>query len=103
MYQCTGDTLSLDVLITPTGVHIPVLSGPVIYPNPFKLHAIAHLPDEYTGSFTLIIQDLNGKIIKKIQNLTGPDVNINLENQSPGVYILEITGSRSYRGKLIKY
>jgi hypothetical protein len=72
-----------------------------IFPNPSHGNSTIELP---SGDNTIIITDLLGKILQtySCQTKAGQPVSLGLENTPPGTYIVEvITGSRSYRQKLV--
>ncbi|MFW5872418.1 MAG: T9SS type A sorting domain-containing protein [bacterium] len=45
--------------------------------------------------------DISGKIVLKIHNITGNQVQINGIGFEPGYYIIELSGGQTYREKII--
>lgn len=70
----------------------------VVIPNPFSTHARL-LFDNPTGkTYTLTITDLAGKAIMRMQ--TGENnFSLNKENLCPGIYLYELKGEKTARGK----
>ncbi|KPK85043.1 MAG: hypothetical protein AMS27_08380, partial [Bacteroides sp. SM23_62_1] len=73
----------------------------IIYPNPFRGHTQIKFPDPVGEEYTLTVTDISGKVIKIIDNITEPLINLDFGGLSKGIYLLELRGSRIYRGKIV--
>jgi len=72
-----------------------------IYPNPFTERTIISFDNPKNEKFRLVIKDITGKIVMEIGEIHGNTLEINRNDLSAGVYIFDLIGSKSYRGKLI--
>ncbi|NOQ70357.1 MAG: T9SS type A sorting domain-containing protein [Crocinitomix sp.] len=61
-----------------------------IFPNPFNAYTTVYFPEEFSESHAIIIHDILGKEIYRIENLTGSSINIGKEHFASGTYILSI-------------
>ncbi len=72
-----------------------------IYPNPFSDRVQISLPNPANEEYKLIITDLSGKVLKIIDNITGSVIDMNRNGLSKGLYLLELRGPNTYRGKIV--
>ena len=98
---CQGDTVSLKIQIGSTGLNDPINNGFKIYPNPAENMVIIEYPNPENKAFKLVLTDVTGKVIKLINNLIEEKIELDCNNLSKGIYLLELKGSNTYRGKII--
>ena len=72
-----------------------------VYPNPFSEITTLSFPNAENEEYSLIIRDLTGKVVQKIEYIRGSEVKIAKENKAKGVYLWELKGKYSARGKLM--
>lgn len=58
-------------------------------------------PNKDNQKYRLIVIDATGKIVRIIENITGNNVIINREQLKPGVHIINLSGEKIYKGKLL--
>ncbi|MFN8144586.1 MAG: T9SS type A sorting domain-containing protein [Bacteroidia bacterium] len=79
--------------------------GPVGVPDYLSDYSIRLFPNPVNGRCqlswngagavqSLLIHDITGKIIYSVENFTGENVELNLENCAPGIYFIELTGAQ---------
>ena len=62
---------------------------------------IIEYPNPENKAFKLVLTDVTGKVIKLISNLIEEKIELDCNNLSKGIYLLELKGSNTYRGKII--
>ena len=72
-----------------------------IYPNPFHERTIITFPNPGHEEYRLILRDLTGKVVKQIGEITDNQVEVIRETLPSGLYIMELTGVRIFRGEVI--
>jgi len=72
-----------------------------IYPHPVSDMATLEFPNPDNKSYSLILTDLTGKVVRTIGQITGSQLELNRGNLTPGTYIIELRGVKIYRGKLL--
>lgn len=72
-----------------------------IQPNPFSSTTIISFDNPDNELYTLRIIDLNGKLIKEIDNIRGSSIELSRSNLSSGIYFLELRGKRTLRAKML--
>jgi hypothetical protein len=72
-----------------------------IYPNPFNETAILKFPNPENGSFRLRIMDLTGKVILEINDISGSEYLLERNDLQKGYYIIEMSGDKIYRGRIV--
>ncbi len=73
----------------------------LIYPNPMVEKSKLEFPNKDNQKYRLIVIDATGKIVRIIENITGNNVIINREQLKPGVHIINLSGEKIYKGKLL--
>jgi len=73
----------------------------VIYPNPFIEKVTISFPNPNREEYLLVLRDLTGKVVRQINDITDNQVVIRRNNLPPGLYIIELIGKRSLRGKVV--
>jgi len=71
-----------------------------IYPNPFNKQASITIP-ECTRIRKLEFIDITGKTVISMENVSGPNINLNGHNLPGGIYILKILTGDVYFKKLV--
>ncbi len=94
---------NVKILASPTGVDplSEITEGLVIYPNPFSNSTTIKFPNPNFEEYQLIITDISGKVVRLISNITSNKVSLYRDNLSKGFYLIELRGSRIYRGKIL--
>ncbi|WP_421918687.1 PKD domain-containing protein [Marinifilum sp.] len=72
-----------------------------IYPNPMVNKSKIEFPNNKNQKYRLIVVDASGRIVRIIENITGNNVILNREQLKPGVHIINLSGEKLYKGKLI--
>ena len=99
-YGCQGDTVSIEVNISTTGIESINNIEIKIYPNPFSDITTIEFPNPNGKNFRLILTDITGKVVRIVENIKGDQIKFNRENLSSGFYILELVGSKRYISKI---
>lgn len=61
-----------------------------VYPNPFNSTFTVYSGLDFDKKWSLNIRDISGNLIMKQKDIHGPEIELNLENNQSGVYIVEI-------------
>jgi len=72
-----------------------------IQPNPLVNKAIIGFDNPENDPHTLRIIDLNGKLIKEIDNIRGTMIEINRSDLPSGIYVVELSGRIPGRARLL--
>jgi hypothetical protein len=72
-----------------------------IFPNPFNETTTIQFYNPLSLPYTLVLTDATGRRVQEMQNITGSEIIIKREGMEAGVYFLEISGERIFRGKLV--
>ncbi len=93
----TNTTVGVNGFIFPTSVSIKT------YPNPFKYSTIIEFNNVNNEVHTLNIFNIQGKLIRTIDNISGNTIQIERENLSDGLYfyVLQLNSMIIGTGKLI--
>ena len=76
-------------------------SGLRLIPNPFSTSTKLYFPNSDNLSYTLIMRDVNGKIVQQQDNLKGSEVEVQRSGLPTGLYFFQLVGKESYSGKMI--
>jgi hypothetical protein len=77
------------------------LSALEVYPNPVIRRAAIQFPNPDNKLFRLNLYNINGQIVKTIPDVVGNRVIIEKSNLPKGIYFIELTGDKVYRGKIV--
>ena len=72
-----------------------------LYPNPFTEITTLSFLNPQNDVYSLLITDLSGKTVQKIENIRGSEMKIAKENKAKGMYIWELKGKYLARGILM--
>ena len=72
-----------------------------VYPNPAKNNAKIEFSNPENETYELIMTNMNGQVVKRIQSIIDERVIINKDNLPNGIYFIELRGNQSYRSKII--
>jgi hypothetical protein len=72
-----------------------------IYPNPFNETAILKFPDQESGLFRLRVMDITGKVLREINHISGSEYILERNDLQQGYYIIELSGDKIYRGRIV--
>ncbi len=73
----------------------------LIYPNPFTDRTLIKFPNPDHKRYQLYITDLNGKVVKTIDNITEDNFELNSGGLKKGLFFIELRGAEIYRAKII--
>lgn len=73
----------------------------LIYPNPFSDRTLIKFPNPDHSRYQLYISDLNGKIVKTIENIHQESFELSSDGLKKGIFFIELRGSDNFRGKII--
>lgn len=99
-----NDTNCIEYII-PSSISIPKKTNIAlqIYPNPFTESTVIEFDNINNSPYSLTIIDLQGKPVKKINNVIKDRIILNRENLKSGIYFIQInsTNQRIGIGKLL--
>ena len=73
-----------------------------LYPNPMEYTTELYFTNELNENFDVLITDINGRLIRKIVDLSGNRFTLNRESMQPGMYFVEIHQNQDkYINKLV--
>lgn len=101
-HGCTAsDTVIVTVVRDNTFTGANVSPGLEIWPNPAGSHVSIRFPNEANESFSFRMTGLSGRLVWQIEEVKGPEINLNTGRFEEGIYIIEIRGPRQYRSRLM--
>ena len=74
------------------------LNDLIIYPNPFDDKTTITFPNPDHTGYKLILTDITGKVVFMIDNLFDDRCELSREGLSKGLYLIELRGTKVYRG-----
>lgn len=99
-YDQLGNRTQETKMSTLSVEEVKPLNSLTVYPNPFK--DVLNIQAKEDNLISLQLFDINGRVIKQ-ESISGTSYQLNLENLSQAVYILEITSDKSKQSvKVIK-
>jgi hypothetical protein len=72
-----------------------------IFPNPMKTESRIRWENPLGENFDLLIFDLKGTVLRTETGLNAEEYILKRESLSPGCYIVELKGSKTYHGRLL--
>ncbi|MFW5872693.1 MAG: T9SS type A sorting domain-containing protein [bacterium] len=72
----------------------------LLYPNPFNKSATLSFDNPKGAKFFLKIYDISGKLVRS-EKLSSSQYSIQRNGLSPGYYMIELKGDKTYRGNMI--
>ncbi|BAX78997.1 PKD domain-containing protein [Labilibaculum antarcticum] len=72
-----------------------------IFPNPMVYKSNVVFPNKTNQKYRLVVIDASGRVVRIIENITGNNVIINREQLKPGIHIINLSGEKIYKGKLL--
>ncbi len=72
-----------------------------IQPNPFSTKTFIGFDNPDNEIYTFRMIDINGKLIKKMDNIRGDFIELNRSNLPAGIYFVELSGRITSHGKLL--
>ena len=108
-YSCNPDNLkalyhssfSNPVYRYPAGIEDKSSNMFHIYPNPTSDNVMIEFPNLDHADYKLILTDLTGKVIILMNNITEHSIEIDLNDLSTGLYLVELRGPNTFRGKIV--
>ena len=77
------------------------LTKPKIQPNPFNTRATVSFSNPDNDPLSLRIIDINGKLIKEVNNIRESSVEIDRNNLPPGIHFIQLSGKSSSVAKIL--
>lgn len=91
---------TLDII---TGLHHEYPALMRVYPNPARSVVYVDVRDQYMGPRTVELMSLQGRLLFRREENAGPYLEISLDDQPDGLYVLRITsGDRVLSQKVVK-
>jgi photosystem II stability/assembly factor-like uncharacterized protein len=85
-----------------TGINDPRFAGGLtVFPNPFNETTTLKFPNPENKLFRLKVADLTGKILHDIYGISGSDYVLERGALQKGYYIIELSGDKVYKGKIL--
>jgi parallel beta-helix repeat protein len=84
-----------------TGLPENIVGTVKALPNPFSHLTTITFPNPQGKNFRMKIMDLSGKVVMARENITSSDFVLKANQFEKGLYLIEITGDKVYRGKLV--
>ncbi len=75
----------------------------LIYPNPFTDRTLIQFPNPDHTRYQLYVTDMNGKIVKIIENICEESLELNSGGLKKGIFFIELRGAENYRAKILIY
>ncbi|MBU1719886.1 MAG: immunoglobulin domain-containing protein [Bacteroidetes bacterium] len=98
-YSNKKDNSTLIGLVEYNGFNNEALS---IFPNPFKESTTVKFYNPDNNLFQLTLTDASGRMVRKVETVSGNEFTIDRKELGAGVYLMELSGeSRSFRGKIV--
>jgi len=72
-----------------------------IFPNPFSEKTTITFPNAGNVPYRLDIYDIAGQLVKSIDNINNGSVELDRDYLSTGFYMIELTGDKVFRAKVI--
>ncbi|MBI5217360.1 MAG: T9SS type A sorting domain-containing protein, partial [Bacteroidia bacterium] len=72
-----------------------------VFPNPFNNKTTVEFTNPDNSLYKLKISDVTGKIVRTIDNIKNNKIELEKGNLLNGFYIIEVTGEKIFRGKII--
>ena len=72
-----------------------------IYPNPFNNITTIEFPNQNYEKYSLRVTNIAGQLVRTIDGITENSIMLNREGLAAGLYFIELSGSRIYRGKIV--
>jgi hypothetical protein len=88
--NCTDTSACYAVIISGTDDYASNKSQIAIFPNPFSAQTILQRDNAFNNA-SLTICNLEGKIVKRLENISGNTIVFQRENLPSGVYFLRLT------------
>ncbi len=85
-----------------TGINDPrFATGMTIFPNPFNERTTLKFSNPENHLFRLKVMDLTGKILRDVDNISGSEYTFERNELEKGYYIIELSGDKILREKII--
>jgi len=94
---------SIQILDVNEATGLPAYSeGAVkVFPNPFSYTTTISFPNSRGESYRMRITDLTGKVVLTRQQITSSKIILNAAELEKGYYLIELSGTKTFRGKII--
>jgi hypothetical protein len=85
----------------PTGYQQNSTQPIMVYPNPFSHSTTLLFPNAEKKEYRLMIMDLSGKVVRSVDRITTSSITLNRETLEKGLYLIELRGEHTYRGRIV--
>ena len=100
--NCGGvDTFTQTVYVALTGIDAAFAHSAKLSPNPFDATSTLSFENPENEVYELIIWDISGKIVQKIEHIRANEVKIERGNKAKGIYLWELKGEMQAQGLMI--
>ncbi|MFC2116627.1 choice-of-anchor D domain-containing protein [Bacteroidota bacterium] len=89
------------ILTVGVGTYETVSGSIQSYPNPFSTETIIRFPNSRNDKYMLSVRDLNGRTVKIDDNIMCDEFVLKRDGLPGGLYLLELRGPNTYRGKIL--
>jgi len=72
-----------------------------VFPNPSEGLTLIQFDNPNQVSYQLAVHDLNGKVVKSANNITGNQYQLNCSDLASGMYMLTLNGERVFHGRIV--
>jgi hypothetical protein len=85
-----------------TGIKDMRFAGSItVFPNPFNDKTTLKFSNPENHLFRLKVMDLSGKILRDVNNISGSEYIFERNELEKGYYIIELSGDKIFRGRII--
>ena len=76
-------------------------TGVRMIPNPFSTQTKLYFPNPEKLVYSLSIRDLNGKLLRQKESISGSEITIERSNLAPGIYFFQLSGKQNFSGRMV--
>ena len=82
---------------------LPVLNANAVkaFPNPFSQSTTISFPNPSGEPYRMVLMDISGKVMRMEENITEEMFIMKRDELEKGMYVIELSGSKTHRGKLV--
>jgi ligand-binding sensor domain-containing protein len=99
--RCSGDPVSVNVTVLSSATDTQADNGLKVYTIPSSQKAILEFSNPKGEKYQLMVTNLSGQIIKIEKSILTDHYEMNMEGIPAGIYLIELSGDRFYRTKVI--
>jgi hypothetical protein len=95
------DSSSQTIYVTLTDIDAAFALGAKLSPNPFDATSTLRFENPEDEVYELIIRDISGKIVQKIEHIRANEVKIERGSKAKGIYMWELKGEKQAQGLMV--